>query len=208
MIDGSRLPFEENVAVTAEAVRVAHAVGVSVEAELGQVGGKEDCACSTCCSTDGELHLVDVDEAVEFVRRTNIDALAPAVGTMHGIYKAPPCILFDLIEEVHRATGLPLVLHGGSGLPRAIVREAIVRGVRKFNVATDLQAAYVAAWRKALASSGGSIDSRRAGAHAMEAVCEAAREKIRMCMGEEEGAGLSKPRGGRLRRLEGHYAIS
>ncbi|NLM64268.1 MAG: class II fructose-bisphosphate aldolase [Firmicutes bacterium] len=185
MIDGSRLPFEENVAVTAEAVRVAHAVGVSVEAELGQVGGKEDCACSTCCSTDGELHLVDVDEAVEFVRRTNIDALAPAVGTMHGIYKAPPCIRFDLIEEVHRATGLPLVLHGGSGLPRAIVREAIVRGVRKFNVATDLQAAYVAAWRKALANSEENIDSRRAGAHSMEAVCKAAREKIRMCMGEE-----------------------
>ena len=131
------------------------------------------------------MHLVDVDEAVEFVRRTNIDALAPAVGTMHGIYKAPPCIRFDLIEEVHRATGLPLVLHGGSGLPRAIVREAIVRGVRKFNVATDLQAAYVAAWRKALANSEENIDSRRAGAHSMEAVCKAAREKIRMCMGEE-----------------------
>ena len=188
MMDGSLLAdgktpsdFEYNVAVTREVVEYAHARGVSVEGELGTLGGIEDGHGS------GQVHLTDPDQAVEFVERTGIDALAVAIGTSHGAYKftKPPTgdvLAMDLIEEIHRR--LPdthLVMHGSSSVPKPLVdaineyggeirptwgvpveeiQQGIRHGVRKINVDTDLRLAITGAIRKVFAESPGEFDPR------------------------------------------------
>lgn len=194
MVDGSRLPFPENAAIAADVVRVAHSVGVSVEAELGRVGGKED---GVGIAPD-EHTLVNPDEAAEFVQKTGVDALAPAVGTIHGLYRGTPMIRFDLIEEVYHVTGVPLVLHGGSGIPEVMVREAIQRGIRKFNVGTDLQIAHANALKAALEETAKAPNMRKAGSLSVDAICEVARAKIRMC----SGASGEQTVGGQLQLLD------
>lgn len=137
MFDGSDLPFEENVEITRKIVDFAHSVGVSVEAELGAVGGgygKEE---------GGEAPppelLTDPLQAAEFVRRTNCDALAVAIGTVHGKYKGKPNLDFERLRKIRELTNRPLVLHGGSGIPPEDVRRAIQLGVRKINIYYDMQ---------------------------------------------------------------------
>ncbi|MEA4884481.1 MAG: class II fructose-bisphosphate aldolase [Clostridia bacterium] len=184
MVDGSHLPFPENVAFTKEVVKVAHAAGISVEAELGRIGGKEDTQDVLAC----DASLADPDEAREFVRLTRIDALAPAVGTSHGLYKGEPHIRFDLIEAVRDLVSVPLVLHGGSDIPREMVRRAIDAGIRKFNVATDLQVVHANMLLQALAgySGAGAPDMRKLHARVVEGIRLAAQDKIRMCMWNPE----------------------
>src|SRR5256712_2043685 len=188
MMDGSLLAdgktpsdFEYNVQVTREVVEHAHARGVSVEGELGTLGGIEDGVGS------GVVHLTDPDQAVEFVERTGIDALAVAIGTSHGAYKftQPPTgevLAMDLIEEIHRR--LPethLVMHGSSSVPKQLVDEinkyggeikptwgvpvaeipqGIRHGVRQINVGTDLRLAMTGAIRKVFTESPGEFDPR------------------------------------------------
>jgi len=135
MFDGSNLPYEENVARTAEIVRVAHSVGVSVEAELGQVGGGE--GTSEASEADRSL-FTDPEQAVDFVRRTGVDALAVAVGSVHGLYKGKPQLDFERLEAIARGTGVPLVLHGGSGIPDEDIKRAISLGIAKINVYTEM----------------------------------------------------------------------
>jgi fructose-bisphosphate aldolase class II len=189
MMDGSLLAdgktpsdFEYNVRVTREVVERAHSVGVTVEGELGTLGGIEDGHGS------GEVHLTDPDQAVEFVERTGIDALAVAIGTSHGAYKfsRPPdgqVLAMHLIEEIHRR--LPethLVMHGSSSVPASLVDEinryggelkptwgvpveeiqqGIRHGVRKINVDTDARLAMTGAIRKVLAEDPGEFDPRK-----------------------------------------------
>ena len=134
MIDGSALPFAENAAVTAQVVKAAHGVGATVEAELG----------SMPCNFNGELgdyipedFYTRPDDAAEFLDRTSIDALAISFGTVHGIYKTTPKLSLDVISRVREATGgLPLVMHGGSGLSDDDYHQAISRGIRKVNYYT------------------------------------------------------------------------
>ena len=134
MIDGSALSFEENAAVTAQVVKAAHGVGASVEAELG----------SMPCNFNGELgdyrpedFYTKPEDAAEFLERTGVDALAISFGTVHGIYKTTPKLSLDVISRVREATGgLPLVMHGGSGLSDDDYRQAITRGIRKVNYYT------------------------------------------------------------------------
>lgn len=129
MRDASALPFEENIAVTKQVVALCHAVSVPVEGELGHIGTTKE-------SISAEY--TKVEEAVEFVRRTGVDALAILVGTAHGHYKQAPVIAIDRIREIKEATGIPPVLHGGSGVPDDQIIAAIGAGVRKINFGTDI----------------------------------------------------------------------
>ncbi|WP_394238627.1 class II fructose-bisphosphate aldolase [Niallia oryzisoli] len=133
MIDASHHPFEENIATTSKVVEYAHSKGVSVEAELGVVGGQEDDVVA-----DGVIYA-DPKECEELVKRTGIDALAPALGSVHGPYKGEPNLGFKEMEEVRNATGVPLVLHGGTGIPTKDIQKAISLGTAKINVNTENQ---------------------------------------------------------------------
>jgi len=137
MLDVSHLPYAENVAATKEVVRVAHACGASVEAELGRIGGEE----TGIDVTNEDVHLTNPDQAFEFVNETGIDALAVAIGTVHGFYKSKPNIRLGLLEEIAEKVAIPLVLHGGSGTPDSDVRKAISIGIAKVNICTELVAA-------------------------------------------------------------------
>lgn len=139
MIDGSKLPFEENIALTRKVVEFAHAHDVAVEAELGNIGGTDQ--LETGC--DRELFTVPA-QAKEFVERTECDSLAVSVGTAHGVYPtANPRIDFERLAEIRQVIDTPLVLHGGSGLPMETVQRAIhldgIGGIAKLNIATDLE---------------------------------------------------------------------
>jgi len=132
MIDGSSLPFEENAAATKAVVDIAGPKGVSVEAELGHVGGMDlqDAECA-------ENVLTEPDEVARFVDRTGIDALAVSIGTAHGMYRAEPTLNIDRLVELDAASRVPLVLHGGSGTPDEMIREAVRHGICKMNIYTD-----------------------------------------------------------------------
>lgn len=144
MLDGSRLPLEENVELTRRVAAMAHAGGVTVEAELGAVGGVEDAVFEE--GEASKLVLVDPDQAADFVKNTGIDCLAPAIGNVHGITKMQPRLDLDLLRRVRAAVAVPLVLHGGSGLDDGVVREIIAIGVSKLNVGTEIKVA----WRDGL----------------------------------------------------------
>jgi fructose-bisphosphate aldolase class II len=135
MFDGSTLPYEENVAATAEIVRVAHSVGVTVEAELGHVGGGEG---GDEPSEADRAHFTDPALAADFVRRTGVDTLAVAIGSVHGLYKGRPELDFARLQDIADRTGIPLVLHGGSGIPDQDIRRAISLGIAKINVYTEM----------------------------------------------------------------------
>ncbi|MCX7889691.1 MAG: class II fructose-bisphosphate aldolase [Rhodobacteraceae bacterium] len=139
MYDGSHLPIEENAANSAEVVRIAHAYGVTVEGEVGTIGMTDEFGARL-----ENAHLCDPDMA-ERLAATGIDCLAVAIGNAHGFYTATPELRFDLLEEINRRVKIPLVLHGGTGIPRDQVQQAIRMGVAKMNVGTALRYAFVRA---------------------------------------------------------------
>uniref|UniRef100_A0A7C2HZR4 Class II fructose-1,6-bisphosphate aldolase n=1 Tax=Ammonifex degensii TaxID=42838 RepID=A0A7C2HZR4_9THEO len=176
MIDGSRLPLAENVALTRRVVDVARAVGVSVEAELGRIGGTED----EVSVSEREAFFTDPDEAADFVAATGVDALAVAIGTAHGRYKGEPQLDFDRLSRIAARVNLPLVLHGSSGVPAEAIREAVRRGIRKVNIDTDIREAFVSTIRQVLGANPDEIDPRKVLGPAREAAVEVIREKIRL----------------------------
>jgi fructose-bisphosphate aldolase class II len=137
MFDGSRLSFSENLSQTRDVVKFAHSVGVTVEAELGSV------PFDHAKSEIPEEYLTKVDEAVRFVAETGVDALAIAVGTAHGEYKGRPKIFHDRIQEIAEKVSIPLVLHGGSGVPDEDIQKAMRQGVSKINVNTQISSVAV-----------------------------------------------------------------
>jgi fructose-bisphosphate aldolase class II len=137
MFDGSRLSFSENLSQTRDVVKFAHSVGVTVEAELGSV------PFDHTQSEIPEEYLTKVDEAVRFVAETGVDALAIAVGTAHGEYKGRPKIFHDRIQEIAEKVSIPLVLHGGSGVPDEDIQKAMCQGVSKINVNTQISSVAV-----------------------------------------------------------------
>jgi fructose-bisphosphate aldolase class II len=151
MFDGSKLSYAENVRQTAEVVRICHAAGISVEAELGAVGGDEGGGLEG--SADPRL-FTDPEQAADFVGRTGIDALAVAIGNAHGKYRGTPVLDFDRLGRIRQAAGIPLVLHGGSGIPDADFRRAIGLGISKVNFYTGMSQAALAATSSALKASG------------------------------------------------------
>lgn len=149
MIDGSLLPYEENVALTAEVVRLAHAVGVSVEGELGTIG-------QTGTSVEGGVSQVtytDPAQAADFIARTGADTLAVAIGTAHGIYPKgmQPKLQMDILRDIAGRIDIPLVLHGGSANPDAEIAESVTLGVGKINISSDMKYAYFQKVREILA---------------------------------------------------------
>ena len=176
MIDGSKLPLAENIEITRKAVDMAHAAGMSAEAELGKIGsGSQELS-----EDDRKNSLTDPQEAVEFVEKTGVDALAVAIGSAHGLYKFKPDLDFDLLKELRSLVDARLVLHGGSDLPRDQIRRAVELGITKVNVATDLSGAYTIALRKVVADSEGIIWSGRVVGAVREAMKELIRDRIRL----------------------------
>ncbi|MET3699041.1 fructose-bisphosphate aldolase [Bacillus oleivorans] len=173
MIDASHHPFEENVAITSKVVELAHIHGVSVEAELGTVGGQEDDVVA-----DGVIYA-DPNECKELVKRTGIDCLAPALGSVHGPYKGEPNLGFKEMEEIGNTTGLPLVLHGGTGIPTKDIQRAISLGTAKINVNTENQIASAKTVRQVLAEKPEMYDPRKYLGPARDAIKETVKGKIR-----------------------------
>jgi fructose-bisphosphate aldolase class II len=150
MIDGSLKPFEENVAISRKVTDTAHALGVSVEAELGTIGAND----SYAEAGSAEIIYTDPDDAVTFVEQTGVDTLAVAIGTFHGLYPAhlKPELKLDLLKEIKSRVAIPLVLHGGSGNPDDEIREAARIGINKINISTDIKIAYHDKMREVLGS--------------------------------------------------------
>ncbi len=158
MIDGSHHPLEENIAITKRVVDVAHSVGVSVEAELGRVGGQED----DLIVDDAEAAYAIPAECKELVEQTGVDCLAAALGSVHGPYKGEPNLGFDRMEEINQMIGgIPLVLHGGTGIPTEDVKKAIRFGHAKVNVNTESQITSAQAVRDTLAAQPEQYDPRK-----------------------------------------------
>ena len=177
MIDASQKSFEENIKLTQKVVELAKAVDIPVEAELGQVGGKEDDLESGC-----DIYT-NPGDAVEFVRRTGINSLAVAIGTAHGLYAKQPKLDLDRLSEIKKALkefNIPLVLHGATGLSDETIKECVKRGINKINFATELRLAYTNAVREKLNSDENIIDVKIYGDYARSRVKELVKEKIRM----------------------------
>jgi tagatose 1,6-diphosphate aldolase GatY/KbaY len=173
MIDGSPLPFEENVALTKSVVDACHPAGVPVEAELGRVGGKED----DLVGGDNDPYTLPL-EAKEFVERTNVDSLAVAIGTAHGVYKGIPKLDINRLQSIRELVSIPLVLHGTSGVPDEVVKECIKRGICKVNYATDLRIAFSNGVKKYLKENENVYDPKKYGTVAREEVEKYVLEKI------------------------------
>jgi fructose-bisphosphate aldolase class II len=173
MIDASHHPFEENIEITKKVVDYAHSKGVSVEAELGTVGGQEDDVIA-----EGVIYA-DPKECEELVRRTGIDFLAPALGSVHGPYKGEPKLGFAEMEEIGKVIGLPLVLHGGTGIPTKDIERSISLGTSKINVNTENQIASAKAVRAALAAKPEEYDPRKYLGPARDAIRETVAGKMR-----------------------------
>lgn len=173
MYDGSHHPFAENVELTKKVVDYAHAKGVSVEAELGTVGGQED-------DVIGEgIIYADAKECEELVKRTGIDCLAPALGSVHGPYKGEPKLGYKEMEEIGNLTGVPLVLHGGTGIPTKDIQKAISLGTAKINVNTENQIASAKTVREVLAANPEMYDPRKYLGPARETIKQTVIGKIR-----------------------------
>lgn len=173
MIDASHDPFETNVETTSKVVEYAHAKGVSVEAELGTVGGQEDDVVA-----DGVIYA-DAKECEELVKRTGIDCLAPALVSVHGPYKGEPNLGFAEMEEIRGLTGVPLVLHGGTGIPTKDIQRSISLGTAKINVNTENQIASAKKVREVLAADEKMYDPRKYLGPAREAIKTTVIGKIR-----------------------------
>ncbi len=209
MVDGSHLPFEENIALTKKVVEYAHPRGVVVEAELGQLGGIEEDVVGV---DDVSKHLADPDQAVEFAAKSGCDSLAVACGTSHGAYKfrTEPKIAFDVIEEIgERLPGFPLVMHGSSsvlpefkdlinkyggkmpdamGVPEAMVTRASKMAICKVNIDTDLRMALTAKIRQVFAEKPGEFDPRKYLGPGRDAIHEMVRHKLHVlgCAGKAQ----------------------
>lgn len=206
MIDASDKPFAENVTRTSEVVALAHEAGVSVEAELGRLPGTED----EISAREREAFLIDPDAAADFVERTGIDFLAPAIGTAHGAFKfkGEPKLDLERLEKVRKVTGIPLVLHGASGIHESLLeaaseqglklegakglddeslKRAVAGGINKVNTDTDLRIAFTTAVRKALSEMIDVFDPRKILGPAREYMKMVVKERIAVLGSENKG---------------------
>ncbi|MDP4126268.1 MAG: class II fructose-1,6-bisphosphate aldolase [Bacillota bacterium] len=176
MIDGSKLELDDNIALTNKVIEAVRPLGLSVEAELGKIGGTED----DITVSEREALFTDPAEAEHFVRATNVDALAIAIGTAHGQYIGTPKLDFERLTKIRERISTPIVLHGSSGVPDDALREGISRGVCKVNIDTNIREAFVKAARSAMEGNAKEIDPRKMLGPAREAVTAIIREKIRV----------------------------
>lgn len=177
MIDGSKLPYQENVAIVKSVVKIAEITGVAVEAEIGKIGGTED----DMVVAEDEAALTDPREAQDFVEATGINTVAIAIGTAHGLYQGDPKLDFDRLSDIKSRIKIPLVLHGGSGVKDSDIKEVIQRGICKVNIATELKIPMANAIQQTFADNPQENDPRKYMGNAKQAVKEVARQKIRLC---------------------------
>jgi fructose-bisphosphate aldolase, class II len=175
MIDASHHPLEINIAETKKVVEAAHVLGVSVEAEVGRIGGQED----DLIVDEAEAMYAIPEECERLVKETGVDCLAPALGSVHGPYKGEPRLGFLQMEQIRQLTGVPLVLHGGTGIPLHDIRRAISLGTAKINVNTENQLAFTRAIRRALDENTTLYDPRKYLDLAREAVKNTVKQKMR-----------------------------
>ncbi|MFS8500987.1 MAG: class II fructose-bisphosphate aldolase [Caldicoprobacter sp.] len=177
MIDGSELPYEENVALVKKVVELAHSVGVAVEGELGRIGGAED----GITVEEREATFTVPEEAKAFVDATGVDTLAVAIGTAHGVYKWEPKLDFKRLSDIRKLVDVPLVLHGASGVDDDSIKRAIAGGICKINIATELKIPMAKAIQAVFQFDPEENDPRNYMGAAKKAVKEVVRRKIRLC---------------------------
>ena len=153
MIDASKYSLEENVDMTKQVVEYARIKNITIEAEIGHIGRSED-------NMSSEIAYAKVDDAVKLYNETKIDFLAPALGSVHGLYKGEPCLDFDKMKEISEKTNIPLVLHGGTGIDDEKLKKSIASGICKVNIKTELQIAWTKAVRKFLSEDTKAYDPR------------------------------------------------
>ncbi len=173
MIDASKETLEKNIEISKRVVEYAHPKGVTVEGEIGHVGGSED-------GVVGGILYAEVEDCVTYVNATGIDFLAPALGSVHGPYHGDPVLAFDRMEEIKEKTNLPLVLHGGSGIYDEQIRKAISCGIAKLNINTELQQAWTKGVREKLASDTEVYDPRKVIKAGEENMKKAVHEKVEL----------------------------
>ncbi|ADL69997.1 fructose-1,6-bisphosphate aldolase, class II [Thermoanaerobacterium thermosaccharolyticum DSM 571] len=176
MMDASKLPLEKNIEVTKNVVTIAHGMGVSVEAEIGKIGGTED----NVTVDEREAAMTDPDEAYKFAKETGVDYLAISIGTAHGPYKGEPKLDFDRLKKIKEMLKMPIVLHGASGVPEADIRKAVSLGVNKINIDTDIRQAFAARLRELLKEDEEVYDPRKILGPCKEAMKEVVKSKMRM----------------------------
>lgn len=154
MIDASKFPLNENILITKKVIEYAKKHHVSVEAEVGAIGGSEDGVVS-------ELLYAKIDDVVALVRETNVDFLAPALGSIHGLYKGTPKLDFVKMTQIKEIIRIPLVLHGGTGIPDDLIKKSISCGINKINLNTELQIVWSKAVRKYLQENPDVYDPRK-----------------------------------------------
>ncbi len=188
MFDGSHLPFKENIMKTRAVVEYAHKFGVSVEGELGTIGGTEE----GIHVDENDKVYTDPIDAAEFVKATGVDALAVAVGTNHGQYKSKTEVNVQLLREINDVVNIPLVIHGGTGVKESDIHQLINNGVRKFNVGTEL----LVAWTKTAKETFGETKVTKSLRHNIipcnQAVKEIVKHKIDIFMNKEDRTILVK----------------
>ena len=176
MYDGSKLPLEENIAITRKVLEMTRPIGVSVEAELGKIGGTED----DVHVSEKDAMYTDPEEARYFVEQTGVESLAIAIGTAHGQYKGEPKLDFDRLAKIKSLVNIPIVLHGSSGVPDQSIRRAIELGVRKINIDTNIREAFVGEMRRVMMDKPDEIDPRKILGPAREAATTIIAGKIRL----------------------------
>jgi fructose-bisphosphate aldolase class II len=176
MIDASKMTFEENIALTKKVVEAAHSVGVSVEAELGTIGGTED----DHTVEEKDAMYSDPDQAKEFVEATGVDALAIAIGTAHGVYEGEPELDFERLDQIKKLIDMPVVLHGASGISAEDLKTGVKYGVNKVNVNTDFQQIFTAKIKEVFSEKTELYDPRKYCGPGREAIAEKVKEKIKI----------------------------
>ncbi|MEG3130997.1 tagatose bisphosphate family class II aldolase [Pantoea cypripedii] len=177
MIDASHFPFEQNIEKVADVVRLCHRYDASVEAELGRLGGQED----NILVDEKDSIFTDPLKAAEYVKRTGIDSLAVAIGSAHGMYQGEPKLDFERLAQIRDRVDIPLVLHGASGIPEAMLRRSIELGICKVNVATELKIAFSDAVKAFFYQHPNANDPREYMEPGKQAMKRVVQEKIRMC---------------------------
>lgn len=176
MFDGSHLPLDENIAQTKKVVEVARIFGVSVEGELGVLGGKED----DLVVDEADAKYTDPTQALRFVEETGIDVFAPAIGTAHGFYTHEPKLDFERLALIRSKVVVPIALHGSSGLSSEAVQQALDLGVQKVNIGTDLKAMYVDSIREFLKNNPKEHEPRKVFIHARKAMIELVQTRLQL----------------------------
>ncbi len=173
MIDASKYNIEDNIKITNQVVAYAKTKNVTVEAEVGHIGGSED-------GISGDIAYADIEDCLKLVTKTNVDFLAPALGSVHGLYKGNPKIDFKRMQEIRDIVKIPLVLHGGTGLSDSIIKEAINLGITKININTELQIEWANAVRRFLETDEIVYDPRKIIKSGEQAMKEAIKNKIKL----------------------------